>query len=125
MSSVPPISVDLWDQIPPVAQAAIRSLVQRYERRLQELQKQVSELQQRLNQNATNSSKPPSSDPPDLQRAPPKPPSAKKAGGQHGHAKAQRDRHDRPDHVHECKPITCRHCRQPDRSGHERSHHSG
>jgi transposase len=40
-------------------------------------------------------------------------PSTKKAGGQHGHTKAQRDLRDRPDHVYECKPATCRNCGQP------------
>jgi transposase len=113
MPSVPPIPAELWNQIPPAAQTAILSLVQRYEQRLQELHQQVAELQQRLNQNSTNSSKPPSSDPPTLKRPPPKTPSAQRAGGQHGHAKAQRALHDRPDRVLECKPTTCRHCRQP------------
>jgi transposase len=106
MSAGPPIPDELWQQIPPTAQAAIRALIQRYEQRL-------ADVEARLNQNSTNSSKPPSSDPPALKRAPPKPPSAKKAGGQHGHAKAQRDLVDHPDHVQECKPTACRHCRQP------------
>jgi transposase len=109
MSSVPPIPVDPWDQIPSSAQRAILVLVQRYERRLQELHQQVAELQQRLNQNSTNSSKPPSSDPPTLKRAPPKTPSAKKAGGQHGHGKAHRALVDHPDTFLDCKP-TCRQC---------------
>jgi transposase len=113
MPSVPPIPAKLWNQIPPAAQTAIRALVQRYEQRLQKLHQQVAELQQRLNQNSTNSSKPPSSDPPSLKRAPPKTPSTKKAGGQHGHAKAQRELRDAPDRVQECKPIACRNCHQP------------
>jgi transposase len=113
MPSVPPIPDELWNQIPPAAQAAIRALVQRYEQRLQELRQQVTELQQRLNQNSTNSSKPPSSDPLTLKRSPPKPASLNKAGGQHGHTKAQRVLVDRPDAIHDCKPTACRHCRQP------------
>src|SRR6516164_142521 len=113
MSLQPPIPAELWDQIPPAAQAAILTLVQQYERRLQALQKQIDELQQRLNQNSTNSSKPPSSDPPALKRSPPKPPSRNKAGGQHGHAKVQRALVDHPDTVHDCKPTACRHCQQP------------
>jgi transposase len=64
MPSVPPIPVDLWGQMPPAAQAAIVALVQQYEQRLQALQQQVDDLRQRLNQNSTNSSRPPSSDPP-------------------------------------------------------------
>jgi transposase len=110
MPPVPPIPAELWNQIPLAAQAAILALVQRYEQRLQELHKQVAELQQRLNQNSTNSSKPPSSDPPTLKRAPPKPTSTNKASGQHGHAKAQRALVDHPDTIHDCKPTVCRHC---------------
>ena len=40
----PPIPAELWDQIPPAAQAAILVLVQQYEQRLQTLQKRVDEL---------------------------------------------------------------------------------
>jgi transposase len=113
MSLQPPIPAELWDQIPPAAQAAILALVQQYERRLQNLQKQVNGLQQRLNQNSSNSSNPPSSDPPTLKRSPPKPPSRNQAGAQHGHAKAQRELCDPPDRVEESKPTACRNCHQP------------
>ena len=113
MSLQPPIPAELWDQIPPAAQAAIMALVQQYESRLQALQDQVNELQQRLNQNSTNSSKPPSSDPPTLKRSPPKPSSNNKAGGQRGHAKVQRALVDHPDTIHDCKPTACRNCLQP------------
>jgi transposase len=113
MSSQPPIPAELWDQIPPAAQAAILTLVQHYERRLQALQQKVNELQQRLNQNSSNSSKPPSSDPPAFKRSPPKLPSNNKAGGQRGHAKAQRALVDHPDVIHDCKPTACRNCQQP------------
>ncbi|HEY7427009.1 MAG TPA: IS66 family transposase [Gemmataceae bacterium] len=74
MSAGPLIPDELWQQIAPAAQAAIRALIQHYEQRL-------ADLETRLNQNSTNSSKPPSSDPPALKRAPPKLPSHKKAGG--------------------------------------------
>lgn len=106
MSSATPIPDDLWQQVPPAAQAAIRALLQHYEQRL-------AELEARLKQNSTNSSKPPSSDPPALKRSPPKPPSQNKAGGQHGHPRTLREFRDSPDRVQECKPTTCRHCRQP------------
>ena len=105
MNADPPISDELWRQIPPTAQAAILALIQQYEQRL-------AELEARLNQNSTNSSKPPSSDPPALKRAPPKTPSTKKAGGQHGHAKVQRALVDHPDAIHDCKPTACRNCQQ-------------
>jgi transposase len=106
MNADPPIPDELWQQIPPAAQAAFRALIQRYERRL-------ADLETRLKQNSTNSSKPPSSDPPALKRSPPKPPSRNKAGGQQGHAKAQRALVDHPDAIHDCKPAVCRHCQQP------------
>jgi len=49
MSAGPPIPDELWQQIPPAAQAAILSLIQHYERRL-------ADLEARLNKNSTNSS---------------------------------------------------------------------
>ncbi|HTU92548.1 MAG TPA: DUF6444 domain-containing protein [Gemmataceae bacterium] len=106
MNADPPIPDELWQQIPPAAQAAIRALIVRFERRL-------ADLEARLQQNSTNSSKPPSSGPPSLKRAPSKPPSRNKAGGQHGHIKVQRALIDHPDTIHECKPTACRHCQQP------------
>jgi transposase len=106
MNADPPIPDQLWQQIPPAVQAAIRALIQRYERRL-------ADLEARLKQNSTNSSKPPSSDAPNLKRSPPKPHSNNKAGGQHGHAKSQRALVDHPDAIHDCKPTACRHCQQP------------
>ncbi|HEV3260916.1 MAG TPA: DUF6444 domain-containing protein [Gemmataceae bacterium] len=64
MKPQPPIAAELWDHISPTAQAAVLALVQQYEERLQALQEQVDELQQRRNQNSTNSARPPSSNPP-------------------------------------------------------------
>lgn len=104
MKADPPIPDELWRQIPPAAQAAILALIQHYEQRL-------AELEARLNQNYTYSSKPPSSDPPGVKRAPSSTPSAKNAGGQPGHAKAQRALVDHPYAIDDCKPPACRHCR--------------
>src|SRR5262252_6496340 len=98
MNADPRIPDELWQQIPPAAQAAIRALIQRYERRLADLEAQ-------LKQNSTNSSKPPSSDPPTHKRSPPKPPSNNRAGGQRGHSKVQRALVDHPDAIHDCKPT--------------------
>src|SRR3954447_13893219 len=112
MPSVPPIPVELWDQIPPAAQAAILALIQQYEQRLQALQRKVDQLTQRLNQNSTDSSRPPSSDPPHVERRPPTPSSGRKKGGQPGHARQQRPLVP-PDQVEQTiplKPITCRRC---------------
>src|SRR5262249_31719016 len=114
MPPVPPIPVELWDQIPPAAQAAILALVQQYEQRLQALQQQVDGLRQRLNQNSTNSSRPPSSDPPHVKRRPPRPSSGRKRGGQPRHARQQPPLVP-PEQVKQAirgKPPACRKCGQ-------------
>src|SRR5215212_2965168 len=64
----------------PVVRAAIELL----ERIDAELQERVRELEARLAQNSTNSSKSPSSDPPGVVR-PGKKPKGRKRGGQPGH----------------------------------------
>jgi transposase len=115
MSSQPPIPAELWDQIPPAAQAAITALVQQYERQLQALQEQVKELQQRLNKNSTNSSKPPSSEHPHAKPIRPTVKSARGTGGQPGHAKHQRPLlpTEQCQQVIACVPPTCRRCAAP------------
>lgn len=112
MEPQPPIPADLWDQVPPAARAAIMVLVQQYEQRLQALQKQVDDLQHRLNQNSTNSSRPPSSDPPHVKRPPPKPKSGRKRGGQPGHERQQRAlvQPEQVKQVVSLKPPACRRC---------------
>jgi transposase len=105
MGATPPIPEPLWGRIPPDVQAALAAAFERIERR-------VAELEQRIGRNSTNSSRPPSSDPPSLKRRPPAPASGKKRGGQPGHP-----RHVRPlvppeavRQVIECKPPQCRWC---------------
>jgi hypothetical protein len=44
MKSQPPIPIELWEQIPPAAQAAILALVQHYQQRLQDLQQGVQSV---------------------------------------------------------------------------------
>jgi transposase len=112
MPPIPPIPVELWDQIPPAAQAAILTLVQQYEQRLQALQQQVAQLTERLNQNSTNSCRPPSSDPPHVKRRPPKPAAGRKKGGQPGHPRQQRPLVP-PEQLKQAipvKPSACRKC---------------
>lgn len=115
MSSQPPIPAELWDQIPPAAQAAILALVQQYESRLQALQDQVNELQQRLNQNSTNSSRPPSSEHPHAKPSRHTTKSPRRSGGQLGHAKHQRPLlpTEQCQQVISCVPATCRRCASP------------
>jgi transposase len=80
-----PIPKELWDQIPPAAQAALRVFIDSLHQRIAILEKQVADLTARLGQNSSNSSKPPSSDGPQVKRQPPRPPSGRSRGAQPGH----------------------------------------
>jgi transposase len=99
---------ELTDNLPPQVVAYIRAL----EAKIAELVAKVAELEARLNQNSTNSSKPPSSDAPHVKPAPPQPPSGKRRGGQPGHPKAERTLLP-PDEIRSLKPSTCRDCACP------------
>src|SRR5262245_66535712 len=109
MAPQPPIPAELWDQVPPAAQSAILALVRQHQQQFHDLQRQVEELRRRLNQNSTNSSRPPSTDPPHVKRRPPTPPSGRTSGGQPGHARRQRPLLP-PDRTLTCKPAQCRGC---------------
>jgi transposase len=107
MSAHPPIPESLWNTVPAEAQAALREAFAALDRR-------IADLEARLNLNSTNSSKPPSTDPPavKLKRRPPVPPSGRKRGGQPGHK-----RHTRtlvpPEQLRETfevKPTLCQGC---------------
>jgi transposase len=73
----------IWDTLTPGAQALFAAVIGRLEGR-------IADLEARLNLNSTNSSRPPSSDPPSVKRAPPRKPSGKRRGGQPGHRRHQR-----------------------------------
>jgi len=112
MTCAPPIPAALWEQIPPAAQAAVLALVQSYEQRLTALQRRLEDLEQQLGQNSTNSSRPPSSDPPTVKRAPPEAPSGRRSGGQPRHALHQRPRLEPTQPPITLKPTACRQCGQ-------------
>src|SRR5262245_27393113 len=98
MTPPPSLPPDVFDALPPAVQAYIRYLEAR-----------LTDLEARLNQNSTNSSKPPSSDPPHAKPAPPKTPSGTRKGGQPGHPK--RTRPDLPpDTIVELRPGACDRC---------------
>ena len=100
----PPLPLEVWAATPSAAQALILTL-----------QERVRELEARLGQNSTNSSLPPSSDPPQAPERPKAPPSGRKRGGQPGHRGAFRTLLP-AEQVHEVVvvvPEVCRHCRQP------------
>jgi transposase len=85
------------------------------EQQIAELKQQVQELKARLDQNSTNSSKPPSTDPIGVKRKPPEPPSKKRRGGQKGHPRRMRALvpPERVASVTDCKPAECRRCGHP------------
>jgi transposase len=110
---------ELWDQIPPHIQAAIWIMVEGYERRITsleaevgELKGEVRELREQLGQTSQNSSRPPSSDGPQVKRKPPREPSGRKRGAQPGHP-VQRRALLPVEQVQEVvvrKPPQCRRC---------------
>jgi len=103
MASSPPIPESLWAELSPAAQAAVLTLVSTFEAR-------IAALEARLNQNSSNSSIPPSANPPHAKPAPPKTPSGRPKGGQVGHPKAERVLLP-PDIIVPLKPTRCRCCR--------------
>jgi transposase len=105
----PTLPPELLADLPPAVVAYIRWL----EARVAQLEGRVADLEAKLKQNSSNSSKPPSSDPPSVKRAPPRPKSGQKPGGQPGHPKHERALVENPDLVRDCQPMTCRRCRQP------------
>ena len=78
------------------------------------LRERVAELEARLGKNSSNSSRPPSSDPPWVAPSPPaqRQPSGRKPGGQPGHVASQREvlPPERVDQVVVVWPEQCQHC---------------
>src|SRR3979411_548302 len=107
MSPHPSIPESLWNTVPPEAQAAFLAVIV-------SLEKRIADLEARLNQDSTNSSRPPSTDPPvvKLKRRPPVPSSGRKRCGQPGHKRQTRALVP-PEQIRETfevKPSLCRSC---------------
>jgi transposase len=93
-----PISEEDWNRTPPSVQALVVSLgqqVQVLQAQGQVLQAEVAKLREQLGRNSQNSSKPPSSDPPNAPAHPKRAPSGRNAGGQAGH----------PGHGRKLRPV--------------------
>ena len=106
------ITEDLWTQTPPAMRVIVLAMVARIDAQDKEIARltiRVSELEARLKTNSTNSSKPPSSDPPGMQRSKAAP-SKRKRGGQPGHDGHFRLMHEHPDEVIDLCPPRCEHC---------------
>jgi transposase len=103
---------ELWEQISPEVQAALRVLIASYEQRIAGLEAAVAALKEHLQQNSQNSSWPPSMDGPQVKRRPPQEPSGRKRGAQPGHPRYDRRRValEQVKEVIACKPQWCRGC---------------
>src|SRR5437764_9293249 len=115
MAPAAPLPDASWRTASPELQAAILLLAHHYEQQVAELKQQVQDLRARLDQNSTNSSRPPSTDPIGVKRKPPAPPSKRRRGGQEGRPRRLRALvpPDRVASVTECKPTRCRRCGHP------------
>jgi transposase len=92
--------------------AALEQRLAEQDRRLAEQDRRLAELEARLKTNSSNSSLPPSANPPSAPTPPPKPPTGRKPGGQPGHPGHSRPRlpaHEIVPHV----PTCCAHCQRP------------
>ena len=96
---------EFWNALPVELRPGLLAVVAAFEAR-------IADLESRLGQNSSNSSRPPSSDPPGLKRAVPRPAGRRRRGGQEGHPKARRTILT-PDEVVDHKPTRCSDCGTP------------
>ena len=104
-----PFSGEEWARTPKAVQAFVLSLIAH----VQALEIEIATLRERLNRNSRNSSRPPSSDGPDVSRKPrQRAKSGRKRGAQPGHEGTTRKlvSVERVKEVHDVKPDVCRHC---------------
>ena len=112
MSGAPLLPPELWDKVPSDCRQVLLALFAAQQLQLAQLRERVADLELRPGQNSSNSSKPPSSDGPHVEPAPPRIPSGKRPGGQPGHGRHPRTRHE-PTRVIDVKPCSCGECGSP------------
>ena len=115
MTMPPPLPEEFFASLPAAAQTYVRQLEafsNQLSTQVEALTAGVAELEAKLAQNSSNSSRPPSSDGPQVKRGVPRPPSGRRRGGQKGHPK-----HERvilpPDEIIDHRPRWCSHCDTP------------
>jgi transposase len=91
---------------------ALKARVSDLEAQLAAALERIAALEARLGMNSRNSSKPPSSDPPNVAARPKKPPSGRKRGGQPGHRGVTRSLlpPEKVSRIIELRPETCEQC---------------
>jgi transposase len=97
----PEISAEDWAATPVAVRVLVTELLQR-----------IARLEARLNQTSQNSSKPPSSDPPQVRPRRTKEPSGRKSGGQPGHTGHNRQLTPESEvaHIIDVRPESCGQC---------------
>ena len=102
------LSAEEWSATPASVRQMVLGLVQANEA----LRARVAKLEERLRQNSSNSSKPPSSDAPNAPKPPVRQPSGRQQGGQIGHAGQSRllKAVEQVDRVIELRPSVCGAC---------------
>jgi transposase len=119
MNTMRPFSQALWDQTPAAVQdylEALEARVAALEGTVGRLEAAVQHLTEQVQQNSRNSSRPPSSDPPQaLGKTSRREPSGRRPGGQPGHAGHTRALVpvEQVDTVVPVKPERCHHCQHP------------
>ncbi|WP_165253744.1 IS66 family transposase [Paludisphaera soli] len=102
----------IWDSFSDEARAIVGTIIVGLEQQIAGLKRHVQDLNTGVDQNSTNSSRPPSTDPIGVKRRPPAPPSKKRRGGQKGHPRKVRALvpPERVASATDCKPTSCRRC---------------
>jgi len=117
----PLLTPDVWQGTPAAAQAVIvllaplATVVPQLMHQVEGLHARVRELEARLGQNSSNSSRPPSSDPPQAPRRLASAPTGRARGGQPGHVAHQRPLvpPERVNQIVEHRPAHCAQCATP------------
>ena len=112
MAGSQPLSPELWNTIPPAAQAELLVVFAVYEARIARLEARIAELEAKRGKDSTNSSKPPSTGHPHAKPVSNKPKSKRPVGGQPGHPKHERALipSEECQAVIACLPTACRRC---------------
>lgn len=117
-TAAPPLPVEIWELVPPEAQALIQALLwelREQQARIAALEARLEILEARLGQNSGNTSRPPSSDSPPAPRRRRAEPSGRPPGGQPGHERHVRmvQPEEEVDVIVDHWPASCEQCQQP------------